>query len=45
MKAFNGEEKSIQKFDKLKDELYGAGRMSQFLSGMMIQILTFVGNL
>jgi ATP-binding cassette subfamily B protein len=45
MKAFNGEEKSIQQFDKLNEELYGAGWKSQFLSGMMMPIMTFVGNL
>jgi ATP-binding cassette subfamily B protein len=45
MKAFNGEEKSIQQFDRLNDELYSAGWKSQFLSGMMMPIMTFVGNL
>jgi ATP-binding cassette subfamily B multidrug efflux pump len=45
MKAFNGEEKSIQQFDKLNEELYGAGWKSQFLSGMMMPIMIFVGNL
>jgi ATP-binding cassette subfamily B protein len=45
MKAFNGEEKSIQQFDKLNEELYGAGWKSQFLSGMMMPIMMFVGNL
>ena len=45
MKAFNGEEKSIQQFDSLNDELYGAAWKSQFLSGMMMPIMNFVGNL
>ena len=45
MKAFNGEEKSIRKFDKLNEELYKAGWKSQFLSGMMMPIMFFVGNL
>ena len=45
IKAFNGEEKSIQKFDGLNNELYGAGWKSQFLSGMLMPIMTFVGNL
>ena len=45
MKAFNGEEKSIRQFDKLNDELYGAAWKSQFLSGMMMPMMTFVGNL
>lgn len=45
MKAFNGEEKSIKKFDRLNEELYGAAWKSQFLSGMMMPIMHFVGNL
>jgi ATP-binding cassette subfamily B protein len=45
IKAFNGEEKSIRKFDALNNELYGAGWKSQFLSGMLMPIITFVGNL
>jgi ATP-binding cassette subfamily B multidrug efflux pump len=45
VKAFNGEEKSLQKFDGLNTELYDAGWKSQFFSGMMFPIMTFVGNL
>jgi ATP-binding cassette subfamily B multidrug efflux pump len=45
MKAFNGEEKSIRKFDRLNKELYGFAWKSQFLSGLMMPIMTFVGNL
>ncbi len=45
MKAFNGEEESIQKFDKSNDKLYEAAWKSQFLSGLMMPIMTFIGNL
>ncbi len=45
MKAFNGEEKSIKQFDGLNTELYGAYWRSQFLSGLMMPLMTFVGNL
>ena len=45
VKAFNGEEKSIETFDKLNAELYDSAWKSQFLSGMMMPIMTFVGNL
>jgi ATP-binding cassette subfamily B protein len=45
MKAFNGEEKSIEQFDKINDRLYVAVWKSQFISGMMMPIMTFVGNL
>jgi ATP-binding cassette, subfamily B, multidrug efflux pump len=45
IKAFNGEEKSIRQFDKFNEELYVVGWKSQFLSGLMMPIVTFVGNL
>ncbi|OQY38505.1 MAG: multidrug ABC transporter ATP-binding protein [Spirochaetaceae bacterium 4572_7] len=45
MKAFNGEEDSIRKFEKHNDKLYESAWKSQFLSGMMMPIMTFVGNL
>ena len=45
MKSFNGEEKAIEEFDKLSDTLYNSAWKSQFLSGMMMPIMTFIGNL
>lgn len=45
MKAFNGEEKSIKKFDNMNDALYKSAWKSQFLSGMMMPVISFVGNL
>ncbi len=45
VKAFNGEAKSIETFDRLNGELYDSAWKSQFLSGMMMPIMTFVGNL
>jgi len=45
MKAFNGEKDSINKFNKLNDKLYGAAWKSQFLSGLMMPIMRWVGNL
>jgi ATP-binding cassette subfamily B protein len=45
MKAFNGEARSIQQFDGLNDVLYGSAWKSQFLSGLMMPIMNFVGNL
>lgn len=45
IKAFNGEEKSVQKFDDLNDKLYRVAWKSQFLSGMMMPIMSFVGNI
>ena len=45
MKAFNAEEREINKFTNLNDTLYDSAWKSQFLSGMMMPIMTFVGNL
>lgn len=45
MKAFNGEEEAIKEFNKLSDTLYHSAWKSQFLSGMMMPIMTFIGNL
>ena len=43
--AFNGQEDSIQDFDQLNGQLYGAAWKSQFLSGMMMPLMNFAGNL
>ncbi len=45
MKAFNGERKSIEKFDILNDRLYGVAWKSQFLTSIMMPLMNFVGNL
>ncbi len=45
VKAFNGEEKSIQQFDLYNQPLYEAAWRSQFLSGLMFPIMNFIGNL
>ncbi len=44
MKAFNGEEKSIHKFDGINQELYGASWKAQFFSGIMMPSMMFIGN-
>lgn len=43
--AFNGEEESIAQFEALNDRLYHAAWKSQFLSGMMMPLMNFAGNL
>ena len=45
MKAFNGEAKSIARFDESNTPLYEAGWKSQFLSGLMMPLMMFIGNL
>ena len=44
MKAFNGEEASVKEFDKYNDTLYRSAWKSQFLSGLMMPVMQFVGN-
>ena len=45
VKAFSGEEDSIQTFDKHNDSLYKSAWKSNFLSGMIMPITMFIGNL
>jgi ATP-binding cassette subfamily B protein len=45
VKAFNGEARSIEQFDGLNDTLYSSAWKSQFLSGLMMPIMNFVGNI
>ena len=45
IKAFNREEATIEEFEKTNDILYDSAWKSQFLSGMMMPIMQFVGNL
>ncbi|GAB1470368.1 ABC transporter ATP-binding protein [Chloroflexota bacterium] len=45
MKAFNGEQDSIEKFDTSNDTLYDSAWKSQFLSGLMMPIMMFISNL
>ncbi|AKN29657.1 multidrug ABC transporter ATP-binding protein [Clostridium carboxidivorans P7] len=45
MKAFNGEKKSVEKFDKLNSSLFSSAWKSQFLTSIMMPLMNFVGNL
>ena len=45
IKAFNKEDAVMDKFGNTNNELYESAWKSQFLSGMMGPIMTFVGNL
>lgn len=45
MKAFNGEEKSIETFDQLNDGLYKSAWKAQFVSGVLQPVTSFIGNL
>lgn len=45
IKSFNNEEKAVEDFATLNDKLYKTAWKAQFFSGMMMPIITFVGNL
>jgi ATP-binding cassette subfamily B multidrug efflux pump len=45
MKAFNGEQKSVEQFDNINTTLFGSAWKSQFLSGLLFPVTNFVGNL
>ena len=44
VKAYNGEADSIRRFEKYNADLYESGWKSQFLSGLMMPLMNFVGN-
>jgi ATP-binding cassette subfamily B multidrug efflux pump len=44
MKAFNGEEDSVERFEKYNNTLYTSAWKSQFLSGLMMPVMNFVSN-
>ena len=44
VKAYCGEEDSIARFEKYNNDLYVSGWKSQFLSGLMMPLMNFIGN-
>ncbi len=45
IKAFNKEAETIEAFDETNKVLYKSAKKSQFLSGIMMPLMSFVGNL
>jgi len=45
VKVFNYEKQSIDKFDKVNDQLYDAGWKAQFISGIIMPLMIAIGNL
>ena len=45
VKAFNREDGTVDRFNETNAKLYGSAWKSQFFSGLMQPIMTFVGNL
>ncbi len=44
VKAYNGSREAKEKFESINDNLYQSAWKSQFLSGLMMPLMTFVGN-
>ena len=44
VRAYNGEEKALETFTDINDQLYSSAWKSQFLSGLMMPIMSFIGN-
>ena len=45
VKAFGHEKKSGEQFDEVNEELYEAGTKAQFISGIIMPMMFFIGNL
>ena len=45
VKVFNGEARSLVKFNKINEDLYDSAWKSQFLSGLLFPIINVVGNM
>ena len=45
VKVFNREEKEINEFEKLNETLYESAWKSQFLSSLMMPVMSFIGNI
>ena len=45
VKAFNGEEKSVEQFEQYNESLYTSAWKSQFFGSLMMPISNFIGNI
>jgi ATP-binding cassette subfamily B protein len=45
VKAFGHEDRSIERFNLINERLYTAGWKAQFVSGVIMPLMTFIGNL
>ncbi|MEY8739443.1 ABC transporter ATP-binding protein [Bacillales bacterium AN1005] len=45
VKAFGRENQSVEQFEKVNEELYESGWKAQFISGIIMPLMSFVGNL
>ncbi len=44
VKAYNGGKEAMRVFDRINAKLYDSGWKSQFMSGLMMPVMTFIGN-
>jgi len=44
VKVYNGGKDAKRKFEKINEDLYDSGWKSQFISGLMMPIMMFIGN-
>ncbi|TCP20348.1 ATP-binding cassette subfamily B protein [Scopulibacillus darangshiensis] len=45
VKAFGREKRSIEQFNSINDKLYDAGWKAQFVSGIIMPLMMFIGNI
>ena len=45
VKAFGHERKSVAEFDEVNEQLYDAGRKAQFISGIIMPMMSLISNL
>ena len=45
IKAFCHEDKAIEEFDEINEELYTVGKKAQFISGLIMPFINFVNNI
>lgn len=45
VKAFGHEKIAVKQFDKVNEELFNAGSKAQFISGIIMPLMFFIGNL
>ncbi|HAZ38524.1 MAG TPA: ABC transporter [Exiguobacterium sp.] len=45
VKAFGHERTAVEQFDAVNEELYEAGRKAQFISGIIMPMMMFIGNI
>ncbi|MFF2481529.1 ABC transporter ATP-binding protein [Paenibacillus sp. NPDC058071] len=45
VKAFGREERSIEKFNEMNGQLYESGWRAQFISGIIMPVMSFIGNI